>query len=735
MATECSLAMRFADDDPIQNPSEDLLGRKTFVEKLTEAISTATPTSSFVIALYGAWGSGKSSVKNLLLNRLGEQGGEITIFEFSPWLISGQEQLIEAFFRDLWVKLHGRNEHQAERGAAKTLAKLSSYTGLLSHFTKAGAAVVAATKPEYALPAAAIAAGAEQISDLTKRASADQKAVAELATKTLAESKQELAEAFRRRHGTVLVVIDDIDRLTNEEVRLVFRLIRSNADFPKFIFLLLFDRQVVATALDAAAPDRGEAYLEKIVQVGFDVPEPSWGDLLEVLRGEMIAIVRSSRGAKDRFNEERWTGMVGELRAYFTTIRAVRRVMNSVRFAFGLFEHNGGFDANVEDLFGLETLRNYEPKLYKQLPRLKSFITRSGLDVADYLEDRQPGADERKQKVLTDLVELSPQGRHETVKKLLRELFPNARWGSSLTDESSLLRDLRVAHPSYFDRYFHLLIPEQSIRSAELKRVIAAARSRDKFETTLRNYVRAGRLSLLVQHLRANISLLAQHVEKVVAAIFEMGDSVEERSWYFLGTSEQNGLANLARDALELIKDRDERAKLLISLIDRSSGLSMPYHLVVPECDEEARAKRLQDEFLTDESYGPELKRALIGRIEALQNSEAALQTPDSVGALMHTWTKWGVAAHAGRWLLDNRSNDDLIWGFLFAAVSWNEQIRERGFASVSIDWLTKFIPLSDLDEMIGDLPTGELDARRRAFLAAYDRAHERFSEGAAKAE
>src|SRR5204862_4125110 len=117
---------------------------------------------------------------------------------------------------------------------------------------------------------AAVAVGAEQVASLSKRASSDQKAVAELAPKTLAESKRELAEAFRRRPGTVLIVIDDIDRLTNEEVRLLFRLIRSNADFPKFIFLLLFDRYVVATALDAASPDHGEAYLEKIVQVGFD---------------------------------------------------------------------------------------------------------------------------------------------------------------------------------------------------------------------------------------------------------------------------------------------------------------------------------------------------------------------------------------------------------------------------------------------------------------------------------
>jgi predicted KAP-like P-loop ATPase len=714
--------MKFADDDPIQDSSDDLLGREMFVEKLAEAISTATPTSSFVIALYGPWGSGKSSIKNLLLNQLKTQGGEITILEFSPWLISGQEQLIEAFFRDLWVKLRGSSDQENQRGAAKTLGKLSAYSGLLTHFTKAGATVLATIKPEYAIPAAAVAAGAEQISELTKRASADQKAISDLATKTLAESKRELAETFRRRHGTVLIVIDDIDRLTNEEVRLLFRLIRSNADFPKFIFLLLFDRHVVATALDAASPDRGEAYLEKIVQVGFDVPEPGWGDLLEVLQTEMRAIVRSWRTAKARFNEERWTRIASELRVYFSTIRSVRRVMNSVRFTFGLFQHEGGFDANTEDIFGIETLRNYEPNVYKRLPKLKSFLTRSGLAVADYLEDRRPGADEKKQQILRELLELTVPEHRDTVRKLLGELFPNARWGSVIAEDAALLRDMRVAHPDYFDRYFQLLIPEQSIRSTEVTRAVTAARSKNKFEAMLRTYLRAGRLSLLVRHLRANIGLLAPHIENVVAATFGMGDAIEDRSWYVLGTTEQNDLANLVRDILEQIRDRDQRAKLLIALVDHSTGLAMPYHVVVPECDEETRQKRLPDAFLTDEPYLPELKRALIGRIEALRNSEIALRTTDSVGALLYTWDRWGDGTHAGRWLLENRNNADLIWGFLLASTSSIQGIHSQGIASLSLDWLTKFVPLEEVDTLVDDLRAGEVGQKKRTFFAVYDR-------------
>jgi hypothetical protein len=174
---------------------------------------------------------------------------------------------------------------------------------------------------------------------------------------------------------------------------------------------------------------------------------------------------------------------------------------------------------------------------------------------------------------------------------------------------------------------------------------------------------------------------------------------------------------------------------LLISLINQSLGLSMPYHIVLPECSDDARAKRSSDEFLTDASYGPDLKRALIGRIEALRNSEAALHTTESVGALLYNWERWGDGAHAGSWLLENRANDELMWGFLFASVSWNQDMPDRGIASVSIEWLTKFLPLEELDAIIAHLRNRDIDAKKRSFLSGYDTARARFAAGNAQPE
>jgi hypothetical protein len=69
------------------------------------------------------------------------------------------------------------------------------------------------------------------------------------ATRTLPELKRELTELLRQLRQPLLVVIDDIDRLTPDEMKAVFQLVRANADLPNLVYLLLFPREPVERAL------------------------------------------------------------------------------------------------------------------------------------------------------------------------------------------------------------------------------------------------------------------------------------------------------------------------------------------------------------------------------------------------------------------------------------------------------------------------------------------------------
>src|SRR5690348_17038020 len=97
---------RFSTDRPILSKTEDLLSRSSFAESLASVIRGWTGNDSLGMALYGPWGSGKSSFKNMLLECLRDPHKAVpTIVEFNPWQWAAQDQLAEAFFREISIAL------------------------------------------------------------------------------------------------------------------------------------------------------------------------------------------------------------------------------------------------------------------------------------------------------------------------------------------------------------------------------------------------------------------------------------------------------------------------------------------------------------------------------------------------------------------------------------------------------------------------------------------------------
>src|SRR5438552_4925669 len=86
-------------------------------------------------------------------------------------------------------------------------------------------------------------------------------------------------------------------------------------------------------------------------------------------------ILKSSADASARRNKERWNQLLELSRPYLVHIRAIRRWMNAIRFAFNLFNSRNGFDANPEDVAAIELIRTFEPKLYNRLAAAKSELT------------------------------------------------------------------------------------------------------------------------------------------------------------------------------------------------------------------------------------------------------------------------------------------------------------------------------------------------------------------------
>ena len=93
----------FDSDHPISpGYKEDRLGFRSVANMLASSLLTQATSHGLVVSIEGVWGSGKSSLVNLLADELKndqEQGPEIVRFE--PWLVGDRDGMLVELMSDL----------------------------------------------------------------------------------------------------------------------------------------------------------------------------------------------------------------------------------------------------------------------------------------------------------------------------------------------------------------------------------------------------------------------------------------------------------------------------------------------------------------------------------------------------------------------------------------------------------------------------------------------------------
>ncbi|PXA99797.1 hypothetical protein DMC47_01675 [Nostoc sp. 3335mG] len=240
---------------PIQHPEEDSLSRDVFVQRLVAAlINRETHRSSgIVVGVTGPWGSGKSSVLNLVAARIKTDHANAIVVRFDPWLVSGRNDLISSFIEELLSQLRGKDRIGALKGLAD---KFSEYGQQL------------APAGELLMPGAGTLATASFA--VVKKFTGKK-------TPSLNELRTSLNKALEAAAVPIVVLIDEVDRIEDTEIRAVAQLVRAVADFPSISYLLAYDADRVAEALGDGHSkenilERGRSYLEKIVQLQIPLP-------------------------------------------------------------------------------------------------------------------------------------------------------------------------------------------------------------------------------------------------------------------------------------------------------------------------------------------------------------------------------------------------------------------------------------------------------------------------------
>jgi P-loop ATPase len=346
--------MNYNADKPIKTGSEDLLGRAFFSKQLAKALYECDASDGLVIGLFGEWGSGKTSVLNMTMNEIKNMGeeseNEPLIVTFSPWNYSDKDNLISLFFRNLINHLDMPSNNKIKRKIGKVLTDYADCLDALSVLSPLGGILVNILKPIIKTQGANL-----------------------MEVPNLDSTKEKLETILKGSNQKIVVVIDDIDRLTNSQIRDIFHLAKQVGNFPNIVYILSMDREIVCRALKEIHNIDGHEYLEKIIQIPFEIPKISKSKVHKYLFNQLDKIINDT--SNDTIIDDSYWGrvFVNCVSPYIDNLRDINRLTNIFKFKYrALYQ-----EVSVEDMIGITTLEVLEPKLYKWIYNNKDILCNS----------------------------------------------------------------------------------------------------------------------------------------------------------------------------------------------------------------------------------------------------------------------------------------------------------------------------------------------------------------------
>ena len=398
----------------------------------------------------------------------------VVVLRFNPWLCSDPKQLVTQFFKQMATAI--KLKKRAADKAWELIDQYADILGATSVIPVAGEIVAAFTKV------------------LTKKAEEETKEQ----TNDLQESKNQIIKKLKDEKIKIIVSIDDIDRLSEEEIVAVFQLVKSLADFPNTIYVLAFDYDVVVRALGKVQHGDGKEYLEKIVQVPFEIPVPNIDDIHEALFSKLNGILGDI--PEEDWDKETWAKLFQQgIKNYIRSIRDVIRYTNVFSLKYELLKN----ETSAADLLGLTCLQVFEPTVYSKLPSYKDILCG---EKRSFSHERQK---ETEEKVECAINRIAPDDGSvtdlEATKNILGTLFPgiktNMGWsygvGRGYSRRDSLIRN-SIAAPECFDRYFALTLENGAIPTATVRRMVFESSESELAEEIMQIY-RDGKIVRLLE--------------------------------------------------------------------------------------------------------------------------------------------------------------------------------------------------------------------------------------------
>lgn len=598
------------DDQPISQDEEDKLNRTPFVDEIVELIDRYTDVDEkkdnhdgLVIGLEGDWGSGKTSVLNLLENRFQDKNERYVVQRLDSWLAIDRTTLAAEFFKTLGVAtIESGVSSEYETQLQRIVRNVWGYTLRfvtwikLKKLPKIGPKIVARidkmepSKWVRKTPAHVLKFGKKVIRSVTisvKVIKIDLGKIIE--DTTLRKEKEGLRVDLSKSKKYIIYMIDDIDRLSNDEIGFVMQLVKNIADFPKVIYILAYDRAIVGEALQCIDGRNGRDFMEKIVQVPIQMPMFSEQDLLNYFGKELRNIIPEKSYTENKAIYYTMPGKAIENRIhkallpYLRSIRDCNRVLNAFQVRYLICYQF----CDADDLLCIVVLSIYEPELISYIINHPDSVYPQGINQTQNSSEKPP---EKYREECKDKAQ-----RSDDALNILAILFPGFSKKDALhvmtqTPDAEAVIKNKISIKPNFSSYFILSGREDDVLSSTVEYLLKEADEtsiRGQFVAWAKNGQWTGAYRKIVSYCdtRNKLSLTKDRLKILLHALSLLKDNplfdqqlrpYADLAWYFLekatgyspfsgttiilGTRQQNMVT-------ELFEDQDISIEVLDALM------------------------------------------------------------------------------------------------------------------------------------------------------------------------
>ena len=308
----------------------DLLSRGTIINNLYDTLINCNPSKKFVIGLEGKWGSGKTTIINIVTKMIKENNEDIIVIkDFDPWAYNDQCSMFRGMFDAIL------RESNLRYSITKTGRYIDEMYNLLF-------------EDQYI--------GKLKILNILGRSKEVQ----------IVKIKEMINNYLRVNNKKIVFIIDNIDRAIPENVELIFKLVNNIFDFNYITYVLSYDDLRVKAILDNFNIDY--EYLKKVIQLQIRVPE-TYSDVKEEVINKCVSNLLILYGEnKNEINK--YEILIKTISTFIIDIRDLKRFLNSI-ISFAYKSHKY---LNTVDIIVIEFIKNYNNKLYKSIMDNKEYF-------------------------------------------------------------------------------------------------------------------------------------------------------------------------------------------------------------------------------------------------------------------------------------------------------------------------------------------------------------------------